>query len=253
MAPTGAEGCPTCGFDPSEWNDQDTVRTLARSDYLLGHAMAALPAALRPAVDALDGAAFAVLGLDADADREALHRLLHRVTAIAELRAAAGDLPRPQHGRLSAIHCSDGGVPKRPVDVGVVGRRGLQGDRQGERRHHGRPFQAVCLWSAEVIDALRAEGHPIGPGDAGENLTLSGLDWTALRSGLWLEIGSVRCRLSVPAEPCSKISRWFADGRSTRIDHERHPGFSRWYAWVERVGTVHPDDRVVLAPSPERA
>ena len=61
-------------------------------------------------------------------------------------------------------------------------RRGLTGKH--DRLHHGRPLQAVCLWSQDVIDALRDEGHPIRAGAAGENLTVSGIDWDTIRPGV---------------------------------------------------------------------
>jgi MOSC domain-containing protein YiiM len=69
---------------------------------------------------------------------------------------------------------SDGGVPKHSTDHVTVGFRGVDGDRQATRAHHGSPWQALCLWSREVIDALVAEGHPIAPGAAGENVTIAG-------------------------------------------------------------------------------
>ncbi|MBK5223120.1 MAG: MOSC domain-containing protein [Acidimicrobiia bacterium] len=126
--------------------------------------------------------------------------------------------------------------------------RGIVGDTQATRVHHGRPWQALCLWSAEVIDALAAEGHPVAPGAAGENVTISGIDWTTLRAGTILDIGPVRCQLSAPAQPCRKNRRWFVGGDIGQMDHDRHPGRSRWYASVLRTGTVTTRDRVVVEP-----
>lgn len=246
--------CTGCGFDPAEWNDQDTVRTLGRADYLLAHAVAGLPVSLARAVDELTSPSGLPTTADGGAaggggtDRDAVHRLLHHVAAVAELRASAGDLPATQHGSVVRVNASGGGVPKRAVPEAVVGRRGLVGDRQRSRVHHGRPWQALCLWSADVIAALAAEGHPVIAGGAGENLTIDGIDWSALRSGLVLQVGEVRCRLSVPAEPCSNINGCFAGITSRRIDHDRHPGWSRWYATVLSGGVVRQGDAVVLAP-----
>jgi len=223
--------CSGCGFDPLEWDDQDSSRTLARADYLLRHAHAGLPG------DRSGGVA---------GDRSgAVHDLLHRCWEAAE-RLADLDAGRTVlHGTVARINRSDGGVPKTAVDEAVVGRRGLAGDRQASRRHHGRPWQALCLWSADVIEALVAEGHPVAAGGTGENLTVQGVDWAALRSGLVLAIGPVRCRLSVPAEPCRNIDGCFS-GSSRRIDHDRHPGWSRWYATVLDGGTVRTGDPVVV-------
>ena len=229
--------CPDCGFDPQEWNDQDRDRTLARADHLLRHAFAGLPGI---------GSAGSAPAPGSPSGDAAVHDLLHRCWEAAE-RLADLDAGRTVlHGTVARVNRSDGGVPKTAVAEAVVGRRGLAGDRQASRRHHGRPWQALCLWSADVIDALVAEGHPVGPGCTGENLTLRGVDWARLRSGLVLAIGPVRCRLSVPAEPCRNIDGCFSGTSSRRIDHDRHPGWSRWYATVLDGGTVRAGDPAVV-------
>lgn len=240
--------CAQCGFDEADWNDMDLVRTLGRTDDLLRHAEAALPEALATRVATLERHVHAVAGIDHAADVANAHTLLHRCWEIGELRAAAGDLPAEGHGRIEQLNVSNGGVPKRPVPEIEVGRRGPANDHQRHRRHHGRVWQALCLWSADVIEALQAEGHPIGYGSAGENVTIRGLDWSALRSGLVVDIGAVRARLTLPAEPCAANAEWFKDRDFRRMDHDRHPGWSRWYATVERGGVIRPDDPVVLAP-----
>jgi MOSC domain-containing protein YiiM len=180
-------------------------------------------------------------------DPEDVHECIHLLHDLGrQLHAAGGGVPS-HRGTVAQISRSDGGVPKTAVDVAEVGLRGLLGDRQATRKHHGRPFQALCLWSADVIDELRAEGHPILPGAAGENLTVAGLDWASLRGGTRLLVGDVLCEISGWATPCRKIDQWFT-GRSDRIDHERHPGWSRAYAWVLEPGTVRVGDAVLVEP-----
>ena len=145
---------------------------------------------------------------------------------------------------------SGGGVPKSAVPSATVGRHGVEGDQQAERRHHGRPFQALCLWSDDVIGALRAEGHTIYPGAAGENLTVAGIDWATIRPGVRVQIGGVLAEISAFATPCAKNAQWFTDGSFRRIDHHLHPGASRAYAWVIEGGTVAPGDPVLVEPPP---
>ena len=143
------------------------------------------------------------------------------------------------------LNVSDGGVPKSAVDSAYVNVRGIVGDTQADRKHHGRPSQALCLYSTEVIDALRAEGHPIAAGNAGENVTISGLDWSELSSGVRLRLGArVLVELTDPATPCGKNARWFSDRDPSRIDHDRHRGWSRWYAKVLAGGDVACGDAV---------
>lgn len=159
----------------------------------------------------------------------------------------AGVLPLRATGSIVAVNASDGGVPKRQIDRAEVGFGGLDGDRQATRAHHGRPWQALCLWSLEVIEALRSAGHPIHPGAAGENVTVSGLAWTDVRPGVQLQLGSALCQVSSYALPCSKNARWFSDGDIGRIHHERGT-LSRVYATVLEPGTVATGDAAVLEP-----
>ena len=178
-----------------------------------------------------------------------LHLAMHTLSAIARRRAELGLGSQAGSGTVSSIHTSGGGVPKSSIPQCRVGYRGLEGDRQNSRVHHGRVWQAVSLWSSEVIAALQAEGHPIGPGRAGENLTIEGLSWSDLLLGTQLRIGGpegVLLELTDWATPCTKISNLFADGDSTRIDAHRHRGWSRAYAKVLVDGEIRLGDSVLI-------
>jgi MOSC domain-containing protein YiiM len=161
---------------------------------------------------------------------------------------SAGALPVTAVGRVVRLGVSDGGVPKRAADRATVGFDGVAGDRQSSRRHHGAPFQALCIWNVETIAELADRGHPIGPGDAGENITVAGLDWPSVRPGVRLGLGSVLCEVSSYAEPCSKNARWFSDRDFTRI-HDRNGPWSRVYATVLVPGDIAVDDHAVLEPA----
>ena len=149
--------------------------------------------------------------------------------------------------RVARLNVSDGGVPKRAVERAVVGPLGVEGDRQANTEAHGGPERALCLYSLERIKALRAEGHAIGPGDAGENVTVAGLDWDAVVPGARLRLGAdVRIEITRYTSPCRKIAASFADGDSSRISQQRHPGWSRVYARVLAGGALAPGDPVAL-------
>lgn len=190
-------------------------------------------------------------GHDVDAGwvlRHTIHDVSHHLSDVGRgIHALGAGAPR-QVGTVAQINVSRGGVPKRPIAEADVGPRGLAGDRQAARQHHGRPLQALCLWSTEVIEALQAEGHPIAPGLAGENLTLRGLDWATIRPGVRLRIGSALAEVSAYATPCKKNAAWFANGDFNRMGHDGHPGWSRAYAWVREPGVVRTGDEVVVEP-----
>ena len=220
--------------------------------------------ALASAIDALEAEALALVGeagavASADWDgpaglalRDLVHTATHDVRRAGRAVHVAGAGAPPATGRVAQLSVSDGGVPKRPVDEVRIGPGGLDGDRQATRKHHGRPWQALCLWSAEVIDRLQAEGHPIAPGLAGENVTVAGIDWATLRPGTRLRIGEAEAELSLFALPCAKNAQWFVDRDFNRMLHTREPGVSRIYAWVVADGTVRVGDPVVVNPSDTR-
>lgn len=242
--------CDRCGFAADEYSARDlstSPRWLAgMTDDMVdpvgdrSHAppVAAAVADLRSTISTID----------ADApDPSIVHDAIHRLRDLGRLLHEIGAGAPSQQGSVLQLSASNGGVPKDAVLTADVGRRGLLGDRQANRKHHGRPFQALCLWSAEVIDALVAEGHPVHPGAAGENVTVQGIDWTTLRPGVRLLVGQLSCEISAWATPCRKNDRWFT-GRSDRIDHELHPGWSRAYAWVLEPGTITTGDPVIVEP-----
>lgn len=167
--------------------------------------------------------------------------------ALGPALRAGGQLPGTTVGRVDSVHVSDGGVPKRPVEELIVDWNGAGGDRQGNRRHHGSPAQALCVWSTEIIDALQAAGHPIFVGAAGENVTVGGLPWDVMRPGVRLRLGSVLCEVSCFATPCRHQAQWFTDGDFSRL-HERRGRIPRVYATVLRPGTVAAGDEAVLEP-----
>lgn len=169
-------------------------------------------------------------------------------TATGRELAAAGAYRRAEGG-VHGLFASDGGVPKTEVPEVTIDERGVVGDRQRSLRHHGRPWQALCLWSLETVERLAAEGHPIAPGCAGENVSVTGIDWATVRPGMRLGIGEdVVVELAPWSLPCSKNAQWFTDGDVNRMHHERAPGASRIYASVLRGGRVRRGDPVVVEP-----
>ncbi len=149
-------------------------------------------------------------------------------------------------GRVASINVSDGGVPKIPIGRAGIAASGVEGDRQRDLRYHGGVDRAVSLYSLEHIEALAREGHPVGIGTTGENLTVSGLDWGAVVPGVELAVGPVRLRITSYAAPCETIAASFADGHVARISEKIHPGWSRLYARVVAGGLVRVGDEVAV-------
>ncbi len=228
--------CDVCGFEASRWSADDLERTLVHADDLIGFVLAG----------SADHVSLAARPIELDDDPVvATHAVMHRLDELAAIRRSLEPF-EPMVGSVDSLQVSPGGVPKLATAEAVVGPGGIDGDGQSNRRNHGRPWQALCLYSSDLLDVLATEGHPIVAGGAGENLTISGVDWSRMRGGLTIEIGDVRLRTSSPAAPCHKIGDCFVERDWNRIDHVARPGWSRWYASVLTGGTIVPGDRITV-------
>lgn len=143
---------------------------------------------------------------------------------------------------------SRGGVPKLAVDEAVVTVNGLEGDKQRNRRFHGGPMRALCLYSDDLIERLALEGHPVRRGSLGENVTIRGLEWTDARPGARLRIGEIEVEITSYTTPCKTIRASFLDEDFTRISQKLHPGWSRVYCRILRGGLLRVSDAVTLLP-----
>ncbi len=146
-------------------------------------------------------------------------------------------------GRIVQLSVSNGGVPKRAVPMARITPLGLEGDAHRDGEHHGGPERAVCLFAMEAIRELQAEGHPLVPGALGENVTLEGLDWSAVQPGTRLQLGDeVVLEVTRYTTPCFNIRPAFRGGDYSLVSQKRHPGRSRVYARVIATGMLHGGD-----------
>ncbi|MDQ2889565.1 MAG: MOSC domain-containing protein [Gemmatimonadota bacterium] len=134
------------------------------------------------------------------------------------------------------------------MDLAEIGPSGIVGDGHDDRKHHGGPERAVCLYASELITRLVEEGHPIYAGSAGENVTISGLDWSCMVPGVRVRLGATMIQLTSYTSPCKTIRNSFVNGRFERISQKTNPGWSRVYARVLVPGTVRRADEVEIVP-----
>lgn len=143
------------------------------------------------------------------------------------------------------------GLPKREVPELLVDEEGAAGDfnRYRTRELPGDREQAVLVITREMLDRLRAEGWPVGPGDLGENLTLAGVAESALVPGVRLRSGSVELEITKACDPCTEVYTL------PYIGGERGPAFVRalvgrrgWYARVLAPGVLHRHGAVEVVP-----
>lgn len=166
------------------------------------------------------------------------------LAAIWGVFSRTRDLAVTHRGTVSSVHAGRG-LPKPRVEGAAVRFGGLEGDVQRARTHHGRPQQALCLWTTDALEVLRSEGHPIGPGCAGENIVLDGIPRDAARPGARLIIGGVEAFVSSYAIPCKNNIGWFTNGDFMRMHHQRGDE-SRFYAMVTGEGRIRMGDTVTV-------
>lgn len=148
------------------------------------------------------------------------------------------------------------GIFKQPVaDRVMASVTGLNGDAQGDRRHHGGPDKAIHayaaanypLWVADMPD-LAAQFRP---GSFGENLVIAGADEADIALGdQWL-VGGARLEVSQGRQPC-----WRLNLRFDRPDMARRVqtvGRTGWYFRVLEEGTIAAGDtgRLDARPNPD--
>jgi len=147
-------------------------------------------------------------------------------------------------GTLIQINVSAGGMPKIAVSEAEVSRDGVAGDWQTNRKYHGGPDRAVCLFSQELYAWLADEhGIALQPGSIGENFTTAGVDLMALRKGDRLRVGKCVIEITNVRVPCKNLLQW--DLRLLEAIKE-HSG---WVAKVIEEATVRPGDAIELLAS----
>lgn len=152
------------------------------------------------------------------------------------------------------IGASRGGVPKRPIDEGLLTPLGIEGDIHARPHLHGGPMKAVLLICSEVIEDLRSKGYPVFPGALGENLTISGIDHTQLRPGQQFRVGQTIIELTTVRAPCATLDVYGPAIKSEVCDSEVKAGNARsprwakggFYARVIQTGPIRPGDKIML-------
>lgn len=230
---------------PHQFSDEDVISTLRAGPALFDLVTDGLRADAVAAVSPHRDRALDVLDDRAEDHAVALATFwLEWRAAMAAVRAT-GALGPSDVATVTGLFRSDGGVPKLPVEHLVVSHGGVVGDRQEDRHNHGRPWQGLCMWSTDVIDDFRRLGHPLAPGLAGENISITGLSWPRVRPGVLLRLGDVLAEVTAYAVPCQKNAAWFVDGRFDAM-HHRHGPVSRIYALVLEPGTINVGDPVLM-------
>lgn len=139
-------------------------------------------------------------------------------------------------------------IAKSPVAGPVrIGRLGLEGDVQVNRRHHGGPEMAVHIYPLAHHGFWRERlgDHPLleQPGAFGGNIAIEDLDETQVRIGERFVLGSAVLEVSQPRMPCATIERQFQ--RKGMVAAILASGRCGWYVRVVSEGEAQAGDGLV--------
>jgi MOSC domain-containing protein YiiM len=168
-------------------------------------------------------------------------------STIETMFAAASLVPLGPSDAPSGIVKSAARPPWR------IRRDGLEGDRQGDLRHHGGPEKALHHYPRDHYDAWAKEGPELAealaaPPAFGENLSTLGVTERDVCVGDVLAFGSALLQVSQGRQAC-----WELHARFARPDMARRvqtSGRTGWYYRVLREGVARPGDRLERVDRP---
>ncbi|QPC97754.1 MOSC domain-containing protein [Qipengyuania soli] len=157
----------------------------------------------------------------------------------ARLLALCTGAPSPlPDGKLSAIDKQERAGPIR------IGRLGLDGDAQVDRKHHGGEHMAVHHYPADHYGYWRTELPAVArlgaPGAFGENLHVSGLTESDVLIGDRFRVGSALLEVSMGRQPCSTLARHFE--QTDMVKRIVANGRCGWYYRVLEEGEAEAGD-----------
>ncbi len=146
------------------------------------------------------------------------------------------------------------GIFKESVTTVKVGKLGIDGDVQVDKRYHGGPDKALHQFAINsykrIIDQFPDLTDTAVPGSIGENLTVSDMDETSVCIGDIYRLGKVTVQVSEPRQPCWKINaKYGVEKLSEFIDQQ---GLAGWYYRVLEEGIVSVGDEVTLLERPNK-
>ena len=129
---------------------------------------------------------------------------------------------------------------------------GLEPDRQSDRRVHGGPDKALCLFPAQHYKALAARFPEavgsLAPGGLGENISVDFLtEATAVLGSRW-RLGPALLEISEPRQPCFKTD--LVHGAEDLGKAMAEGYFTGWYFRVIETATVGPEEKLSLVSTP---
>ncbi|MFJ7917666.1 MULTISPECIES: MOSC domain-containing protein [unclassified Lysinibacillus] len=153
-------------------------------------------------------------------------------------------------GMPKELHYSNGrsmitGIEKRKVQEVYLSARGFEGDDVADKKHHGGPDRAVCLYPAEHYIQWEQElGKPLPTAAFGENLTVTNMLEADICIGDIYKIGDAVIQVTQGRVPCSTIDK-YAEA-NILLKRLIETGYTGFLARVLEEGTICADSKIEL-------
>ncbi len=152
--------------------------------------------------------------------------------------------------QISDSRVDQSAIYKQPQGEAVwLGAEGLANDIQIDRRYHGGPDRAICLYALEHYPHWAAKlGKELQYGAFGENFSSTGLLEDEVCIGDSYRVGEVVVQVSEPRGPCNTLAaRWQQPKLVRWVQQHGSTGF---YFRVLQPGHVRAGDAITLLARP---
>ncbi|MEE3809870.1 MULTISPECIES: MOSC domain-containing protein [Lysinibacillus] len=144
------------------------------------------------------------------------------------------------------------GIEKQQMQEVYLSSRGFEGDDVADKKHHGGPDRAVCLYPAEHYIQWEHElGKPLPTAAFGENLTVTNMLEADVCIGDIYKIGNAVIQITQGRIPCSTIDRYTE--ATTLLKRLIETGYTGYLARVLEEGSICADSTIeVVEKHPAR-
>jgi len=137
------------------------------------------------------------------------------------------------------------GIEKQRVQEVYLSSQGFEGDDVADKKHHGGPDRAVCLYPAEHYIQWEQElGKTLPIAAFGENLTVTNMLEADVCIGDIYKIGDAVIQITQGRIPCSTIDRYTE--ANTLLKRLIETGYTGFLARVLEEGTICADSTIEL-------
>ncbi|WP_195891734.1 MOSC domain-containing protein [Bacillus ndiopicus] len=137
------------------------------------------------------------------------------------------------------------GIEKQQVPNVYLASSGFEGDDVADKKHHGGPDRAVCLYPLEHYAQWEQElGKTLPIAAFGENLTVTNMKEADVCIGDIYKIGDAVIQITQGRVPCSTIDKYTE--ATTLLKRLIETGYTGYLARVLEEGTIYADSKIEL-------